>query len=168
MFRGVCAAAAGLGLLAAAGGASAQTAGPGSFYGELNYGETGERSGAEIGIGYRFGVQNFRLTPVVGAFVYPSEDDRYRQETFSGGQTVCRDTTNGQFADGELCGPDVRAYGKLEGTYRFANRFEAGLGVRVSDETTAYGTAALLFGRGLAVKVNAGQDYVAGGLALAF
>jgi hypothetical protein len=35
----------------------------------------------------------------------PNNNGRYTTETFSNGQSRCRDTTNGQFADSSLCGP---------------------------------------------------------------
>lgn len=138
------------------------------FVFEANGARAGNLNGGELGVGYSALSEHFRLTPIVGAFLYQGDNDRYRQETFSNGTEVCRDTTNGQFAKKENCdNTAVKAYGKLEAAARF-KQFEIGAGVRVSSETTAYGLASFEISDQLALKAFAGKDYYGAGVALRF
>ena len=136
---------------------------------EANGVKADDLSGAELGLGYRLALGNFRLIPIVGALIHHDDNSRYREETFSNGQTVCRNTSNGQFAKNSNC-DDVaaKAYGKLEAVYRFGNVAALGGGVRVSDKTSPYGTASFFIGERLALKGFGGKDYFGGGLTLAF
>lgn len=156
--------------LAALTACAALPAHAGTFTAEANAAHADDTEGAELGLGYRFAAGNFRLTPIVGAFITAGEDDgRYRQETFDNGQTVCRDTSNGQFADKENCSGDldVAAYGKVEASYRIGGKVEVGVGARFGeDDAVPYGT--LAFGQVWGVKLAAGQDYYALGLTYGF
>ncbi len=136
---------------------------------ELNAAKVDDLKGAELGLGYNWTAGGFRLTPVVGALIYKGDNDRYSNQTLSNGNTVCRDHSNGQFAKKENCdNTAAKAYGKVEAAYRFGKTFELGGGVRVSDQTTPYGTVAAYFSDQLAVKGFAGKDYYGAGLALTF
>lgn len=136
---------------------------------ELNGAEAYETTGVELGGGYRFASGNFSVTPVVGALIYQGENSRYRSETFKNGNTVCRDISNGQFADDTNCNNTAaEAYGRLEAGYRFKS-VGIGVGGRFSDSGSgAYGTISALVSERLALKVNAGADYVALGMTFGF
>lgn len=134
---------------------------------EANVAEAFEVTGAEVGVGWRLSAGNFHLTPGIGAFVYQADNDRYVRETFSNGQSRCRDRTNGQFARDGLCeDADAYAYGRVEATANFGN-VEVGAGYRIAeDESVFYGTASVRVSERWHLKANAGSDYV--GLGLAF
>lgn len=121
-------------------------------------------TGAEFGVGYRFAAGPIRITPMIGGFVYQGESDRYY---FDSSVDRCRDSTNGQFARTILCdNTAVSAYGRVEGTARIRN-VEFGVGYRADDEDgIAYGTVSFDVSPRMAVKANAGEEYV--GLALVF
>ncbi|MBX9576112.1 MAG: hypothetical protein K2X07_10785 [Caulobacteraceae bacterium] len=121
-------------------------------------------TGAELGVGYRFAIGPVRFTPTVGGFIYQGENDRYY---FDDSADRCRDRTNGQFARTVLCDATaVSAYGRLEATARFRG-VEFGVGYRVDEEDgIAYGTASFDVSERMAIKANAGEEYV--GLALVF
>ncbi len=147
---------------------SATAASAGSFVVELNGAKVDDISGAELGLGYNLAKGGFRLTPTVGALLYQGDNDRFSTETVSGGRTVCRDHSNGQFAKKENCDDTAaKAYGKLEAAYRFKS-LELGGGVRVSDDVTPYGALGVYVSDTLAVKGFAGKDYYGAGLALIF
>jgi hypothetical protein len=136
---------------------------------EANAVKVNDLTGGELGIGYRFAAGNFRVTPIVGALIYKGGNDRYDKQTISNGTTICRDLSNGQFANKESCNDSAaKAYGKLEATYRFGHSVELGGGVRVSNRTTPYGTLAAFVSDAVAVKAVAGKDYYGAGLALVF
>jgi hypothetical protein len=136
---------------------------------ELNGAKVQDLSGAELGLGYDLGGSKFRLTPIVGALLYQGDNDRYRDETLSNGRRVCRDRTNGQFADKENCNNlAARAYGKLEAGYRLSPSLELAAGVRVGGETTPYGAISVLASDKLALKGFAGKDYYGAGLVARF
>lgn len=138
---------------------------------EANGARAEERWGGELGLGYRIRIGDFSITPAVGALLLRSNDDRFERDTFSNGQSRCRDTTNGQFAEDANCvGIDARAYGRVEATYRVGgNGVELGGGVRISKDVVPYGTIALPLGGGSAqIKGNAGPDYFAAGLRFSF
>ena len=138
-------------------------------YAELNGAQAHEASGAELGVGARFSVGPLRVTPTIGTFAYDAGTEynqRFRQETFSNGNTVCRDLSNGQFADAENCNGefsvDFAAYGKVElalampwgeigGGRRFSEAGDADfgrIGIYISDEDVvgSRGVVSLMFG----------------------
>lgn len=133
---------------------------------EANIAEVSEITGAEVGVGWRLGAGNFRLTPAVGAFIYQGDNDRYRMYEQSNGAR-CRDTTNGQYAKTAQCDDTAMdAYGRIEATYQW-RKIEIGAGYRVADSDSApYGTLAYRIADTIAIKGNFGSDYVGVGLAL--
>lgn len=134
--------------------------------GELGYARVGERDGVELGIGGRYGWNDLRLSGVIGGFVYANEDDRFRSETLGNGNTVCRDTSNGQFSDSSNCAADVSAYGKIEAAWAFDNGLEIGVGGRFTEDlNTPFGTLAYRFGQGGgAIYATGGDDYIGIGI----
>lgn len=126
--------------------------------------------GGEFGLGYRMGSGGFALTPVVGAFLYQGDNDRYYVDEFDNGQSRCRDSTNGQFADDGLCSNiAAKAYGRLEATYTIPTAFELGGGARLSSgEVRPYGTVAFAMGPGAKLKANAEKRYYALGVSARF
>lgn len=126
--------------------------------------------GGEIGVGYSVTKGPFTLRPMVGAFVYQGDNDRYSRQTFNNGQTVCRDTTNGQFAASERCdNTAAKAYAKVEATVSITGVAELGGGARFSsDKVRPYGTAAFSLLPKLKLKANGGPEYYAVGLLASF
>ena len=122
--------------------------------------------GAELGIGYNLSVAGFTLRPIGGAFLYKGDNDRYYNDSFSNGQSRCRDSFTGQFAsDGKCDNTAVKAYGKIEATYTLPASIEFGGGARFSSEKVRpYGTASFPLGPKIRVKGNAGDRYYAVGL----
>jgi hypothetical protein len=74
---------------------------------------------------------------------YPGDHNpRYYTDTFSNGQTRCRDRSNGQFADTSLCGRGTKVItaGMFDGNL-LISRLLVGGGYRVGDGRGAYGAA---------------------------
>lgn len=137
---------------------------------EANVARADDRWGGEIGAGYTvINIGGFGLTPAVGAFIFEGDNDRYSLDD-NGGNPRCRDTSNGQYADSELCNNlDAKFYGRVELTYMLPASVTLGGGVRyMSDDFVPYGTVAVPIGGSLQIKGNAGPDYFAGGLNLRF
>jgi hypothetical protein len=136
---------------------------------EANGARAQERWGGELGVGYGFGAGGFKLRPMIGAFLYRGDNDRYYTDTFSNGQSRCRDRTNGQFADDANCeNIDAEPYGRVEAVYAIPLVAEVGAGVRISEEKARpYGTVAFSASK-LRIKANLGPKYVAAGLQLGF
>jgi hypothetical protein len=137
---------------------------------EANGAKAQGRWGGELGVGYSLTAGRFSLRPIVGAFIYKGDNDRYYKDTFSNGQTRCRDGETGQFAkDSECNNVAVKAYGKIEATYSIPATVEIGGGARFSgDKVRPYGTMALPLGPKVRVKANGGPKYYALGLAAGF
>jgi hypothetical protein len=147
----------------------------GKFAIEANGAQVDDVTGGELGIGYRVSIWRVNITPYIGGFIHGEDNDRYREETFRNGNTVCRDTTNGQFADDENCDNlAVDIYGKLEATVTAINfgssgGIDIGGGVRFSeDQTTPYAALAVNFTSTISVRGNVGKDFWAAGVHLAF
>lgn len=137
-----------------------------TFTAEAAVAQVADLTGADLGVGGRYAWRGLRISGLVGGFVHQSEDDRYRSETFANGRTVCRDTSNGRFADDANCAPDIAAYAKLEGSWLFDERFELGGGVRISEAVASpYATLGYRWPNGLAVYGAGGDDYAALGVA---
>ena len=121
--------------------------------------------GAELGAGYAIKSSGFALRPMAGVLVYSGDNDRYYQDDV-GGQTRCRDRTNGQFADDGKCdNTAIKAYAKLEATYTLLGSAEFGLGARYSgDDVQPYGMVSFPVAPRTRIKANAGDDYYALGL----
>jgi hypothetical protein len=135
---------------------------------ELNAARVGDRTGAELGVGYAFRSSRFELVPSVGAFIFPNEDDRFTSQTFNNGQTVCRDLSNGQFSDDVNCGPDVGAFGKIELNFLATDRFSLGVGGYVGDQSNAFGRLAYRFSDKVSIQGMGGGGYIAIGLRAGF
>jgi len=126
--------------------------------------------GGELGVGYSLSAGGFSLRPMVGAFVYQGDNDRYYEDTFSNGQTRCRDSETGRFAKDAKCdNTAVKAYGRIEATYSIPLVAEVGAGARFSsDKVRPYGTVAVPLAPKIRLKGNAGPKYYALGLAAGF
>ena len=137
---------------------------------EANGARAHGRWGGELGLGYRIGMGGFALTPAIGVFLHEGDNDRFERQTFSNGQSRCRDLSNGQFAsDSECVNIAAKAYGRVEATYAIPAFAEVGGGVRLSkDKASPYGTIALPLGPSLRLKGNAGDRYYALGLTARF
>jgi hypothetical protein len=82
--------------------------------------------------------------------VLPNSTGRYRSETFSNGQTRCRDTTNGQFADSAFCGPRAVVGMSINGLGYMStdstHAFGLGLGYRAGPSAGPFALASFVFG----------------------
>jgi hypothetical protein len=128
------------------------------------------RWGGELGVGYSVvSLGGFRLTPAAGAFIYKNDNDRYYMDD-NGGNPRCRDSSNGQYADSDLCNnADAKFYGRVEATYSFPSALTVGAGVRyMSDEFRPYGTVGFPLAPRISIKGNAGPHYYAAGLQARF
>lgn len=137
---------------------------------EANGARAQQRWGGELGLGYSLRLGGFRLTPLGGVFIHRGDNDRYYRDTFSNGQSRCRDSTNGQFADdGDCVNLAAKWYGKLEATYAIPAGPEIGAGARFSgDRTRPYGTIAFPIGPSARIKGNVGDRYYALGVNFGF
>jgi hypothetical protein len=75
-------------------------------------GESGTGLSASVGIEGVRGRFIGYVKPAELVFMAGDADPRYRGETFSNGQTVCRDTETGQFADRDRCAPGLKHAGE--------------------------------------------------------
>ena len=96
------------------------------------------------------------IEPVFGRFMFSvnfldvgltsgEASGRYRNETTSDGRTICRDGSNGQFADSENCAPPTDAYFAFTGDAKYdiskgKNEAFVGVGYRIGRGSTPYGT----------------------------
>ena len=133
---------------------------------EANVARADSEWGAELGAGYSFKFKGLAIRPMGGVLVYQGDNDRYYQDDIGGGQTRCRDRSNGQFADDANCDDTAfKPYAKVEGTFTLLGSAEAGLGARYSgDEVQPYATASFPVAPRIRIKANAGRDYYALGL----
>lgn len=112
-------------------------------------------SGTDIGISFILGFQaSFRrfslnINPAdLGGIPEENQNPRYRKETFSNGRTVCRDLSNGQFAESSKCAGTFRTiYAfSLDATYNIHNSqypIYLGMGYRLGNNSGAYLAAAV-------------------------
>ncbi|WP_230770211.1 hypothetical protein [Sphingomonas sp. Leaf4] len=136
---------------------------------EANGARADGRWGGELGVGYDFSIlPGLRVTPAVGALIYAEDNGRYYFYD-NGGSEACRDSTNGRYADKELCSNTrLRAYGRVEATYSVPLVATFGVGARISDEVVPYGTVAFPIAPKINLKGNVGDGYYAAGLRLSF
>lgn len=136
----------------------------------IGYGGRAETKGVEVEIGYRktFAAAALNIMPFTG-ILYSDPDTRYREETFSNGTTVCRDTSNGQFSDKDKCSKNSFAYAFIASVdYPVNDKLALGAGVRVADEADLFVTfRASLTGR-TTLHAKAGGQYVSAGFAYGF
>ena len=114
-------------------------------------------SDVDIGVSFILGLQTsfrrFRLTinPVdLGGIPEENQNPRYRKETFSNGRTVCRDLSNGQFAESGKCAGTFRTIYAFsaDATYNVHNSkypMDLGLGYRFGNNKGAYLAAAVSY-----------------------
>lgn len=136
---------------------------------EANGARAQDRWGGEFGVGYNLHIGPVTVRPIGGVFLHASDNDRFRSETISDGREVCRDHSNGQFADKSNCNDlAAKLYGRIEGTLTVL-AVEVGAGARFSgDRTRAYGTAAMNVLPKVKIKGNLGDRYGAIGLMATF
>lgn len=126
--------------------------------------------GGELGLGYNAQIGPIAIRPIGGVFIHQGDNDRYYEDTFSNGQTRCRDSQNGQFASDSKCvNVGFDWYAKAEAAYVAPGGFEIGGGARFSSEKVRpYGTAAFSLAPKVKLKGNAGPRYFALGVAAGF
>lgn len=126
--------------------------------------------GGDLGLGYGFEVGPFSLRPIVGAFVFKGNNDRYYVDTFNNGQQRCRDHRNGQFAADRFCN-NVAAefYGKVEATFSIPTVAEIGVGARYMDETVRpYGLIAVPIAPKFKAVASGGKEFISAGIRFGF
>jgi hypothetical protein len=140
------------------------------FVASLNYATRDDIKGAEVQFGYQKTFTSWRLNIIpVSGILYRKDDSRYREETFSNGQTVCRDTTNGQFADDDKCNQTRFDYGFIGGAdFLVTDRFNLGAGIRIGKETDIFAMAGYRVWEHVSVQLKAGADYRSIGLSMQF
>jgi hypothetical protein len=122
--------------LLASSSAAAQAPSRFSFVADGGFAKADTLQGFSLSIGgartWKFGFASAALDFVIGPPVY---SDRYYTDTFSNGQSRCRDSTNGQFASTSLCSgePTTDVGALLDAGLRFHESFplEIGAGVRL-------------------------------------
>lgn len=80
----------------------------------------------------------------VGITSTQASGSRYRNETTSDGRTICRDTSNGQFANSGNCAADVETYFAFTGDVKYdisggIKQVYVGAGYRLGRGKTPYG-----------------------------
>lgn len=131
----------------------------------------------ETGIGlngkFSFKINRFfaEVNPLDLTFVPEGVQDGYREETTSDGRTICRDTSNGQFAQSENCEMTYSTYYAVSGNINYSLSDEVaffyfGPGFRLGTATTPYINVGLIFGNGpfskdqhWFVKSSAGKQF---------
>lgn len=143
----------------------AQAANP---FAEISAARVKDTVGAEVGFGAKLKAGDFALKPQLVAFVYDGETPGFETQTQRNGSTICRNTSNGQYAEDSNCvSMKVSAALKLELTYAMGAWGELGVGARVDKETrTPYVAYTKAVSPSMALKLSGGRDYV--GLGLVF
>lgn len=152
--------------LVSVGGASAQSENSSSVedkwdvYGNLGYSFEG-RTGFELeaGVKYRPAAWiEFGASPANLIF-YENEDDQFESETFSNGQKVCRDSSNGQFTNEENCGPDTAWRGTVTGEFNISSSVSIGGGYLFGDQSAGFGSLRYNFSQRVSAQGRIGSDY---------
>ncbi|RIV81162.1 hypothetical protein D2V17_17960 [Aurantiacibacter xanthus] len=148
----------------------ATPASAGSVVAEANGARSEGVWGGEVGGGYQIGGYGFALRPMVGTLIYRGDDDRYRMETFSNGQSRCRDLTSGAFASDRKCDDtSFKLYGKLEASFTLPASIEIGAGGRYDGgKVRPYGLVSYPLAPALRVHGNVGEEYLALGVRASF
>ena len=134
---------------------------------ELSAAKVQETSGAELGMGTKLTAGSFALKPQLVAFGYHGDTPGYRTDTMRNGQTRCRNTSTGYFANDTNCiATKVAAALKLELTYAVGTWGEIGVGARVAKQSTPYVTVSTTLSPTMSLKVSGGRDYA--GLGVVF
>lgn len=126
--------------------------------------------GGELGVGYNAQLGPIAIRPIGGIFVHKGDNDRYYDDTFSNGQSRCRDGQTGQFASDSKCtNIAVDWYAKAEVAYIASAVFELGGGARFSSEKVRpYGMAAFRLNPTLKLKGSGGPHYYSLGISAGF
>jgi hypothetical protein len=80
--------------------------------------------------------------------IVPNKDSRYYTDTFDNGNSVCRDSETGRFADKSNCGPDVIFAASAEAGFAIATGVHPVYltgGYRVGAGESAFGAIAIAF-----------------------
>jgi hypothetical protein len=129
----------------------------------LGYAQRDSIQGLEIELGYRKSYNSWavNIMPLTGILSFGSNtDSTYREETFDNGTTVCRDHSNGQFANKEKCNNiDFDYAAILSADYSLTEMFALGAGVRVGNNVDAFGTLRAKLSDIIAVQVNGSPKY---------
>lgn len=138
---------------------------------EANAAKSEGQWGAEIGAGYSvIQIENFRITPGVGVFIYDKDDDRFVMDR-TGADPVCRNISTAQPVDSDRCGgTGTKIYGRVEATYTIPMAgITVGTGARlIGDSLRPYGTIAVPLLPVLQLKGNIGPKYYAAGVSARF
>jgi hypothetical protein len=136
----------------------------------LNYATRDDFKGAELEVGYQKTFASWRVNVIpLSGIIHRKDDSRYREETFSNGQEVCRDTTNGQFADKDKCNQTGFDYGFIAGAdFVATERFHVGGGIRIGKETDVFGMARYRLTDRVSIQAKAGGDYRSIGISFGY
>lgn len=139
-----------------------------------------EQIGAQTGLGLNLNYSldvyenTFLKLNYLELFTYLGKsDNRFRKETISGGTEICRDTTNGQFADKENCNPPLKAeyQPSIEAQQRINERIYFGLGVKLRplwNSSPVYGIASFNTSEARRIVFRAGSEYLSFGYEMLF
>ena len=152
-------------------GMSAPAAAQGNFLVEANLAYVDKEWGGELGAGFGVNIGVLRLRAVGGAFLHEGDNDRYSRQTFNNGQSRCRDSRNGQFADDDLCSNTAAEfYARAEAAFAVGNTVEIGGGARFGgdEDVVPFGTIGFRLSPSIMLRGNGGPDYFAAGLMVDF
>lgn len=96
------------------------------------------------------------------------EDSPFFNDTFSNGQSRCRDSRNGQFVDDAECGPDIDYRGAAEAQFLLADRFWFGGGAVIGEGASPFATAGVTLTKNFGLYARIGDEYAAAQLRLVF
>lgn len=148
-----------------------------------------EATTSELGAGLRLKASRMSLDGYVGAAITLDGDagggtavsSTYRREVLPDGRTICRDMTNGQFAQANRCtgfsgdeNVDIDPYARLQLSFKAVEitdnaSLSIGAGVRFSsDDIDPYGLVAVTIKDKMSIRAMAGESYQGVGINLGF
>ena len=136
----------------------------------VSYAKRADVKGVEMELGYRKVVSDFgvNILPLTG-IMYSNSNSKYREETYSNGSTVCRDTSNGLFADKVTCNNSSFSYGFIaSGDYALTDWLTCGAGVRIGKKPDPFLTLRGRVTRNMSFQFKAGGKYTAAGFTFGF
>jgi|JI9StandDraft_2_1071091.scaffolds.fasta_scaffold118825_1 hypothetical protein len=119
------------------------------------------RTGVEVELGVKFQPVRwieFGFSPA-NLVLFENEDDQYESQSFSNGNTVCRDLSNGQFADESHCAPDVSWRGTATGEFNLGDHLSLGGGYLFGEQDAAFGSLRYNFNDTFSLLGRAGDEY---------
>lgn len=124
----------------------------------------GAHNGGEVALGYRYEAASgtaIALHPLQGVIYSTGAPEGYREETFSNGQTVCRDLSNGQFAKKSNCedGLGFEYTPSAELTQRLGTKISIGAGYRGGDKASVYGVLQVYAFKVVHIGIRGGPEY---------